>query len=89
MFNASAEFYDLIYTTLKDYVAEAAQISHSLLPRLNPQSQTGPGRCMWHWRARTDSSLPRASSWMAWISIRLLSALRSRNTLQGGSSQRT
>src|SRR5687767_13265326 len=39
MFSASAEFYDLIYSTFKDYVAEAAQIT-SLLRRLNPQSHT-------------------------------------------------
>jgi 2-polyprenyl-3-methyl-5-hydroxy-6-metoxy-1,4-benzoquinol methylase len=38
MFSASAEFYDLIYSTFKDYVAEAAQIA-SLLRRLNPQCQ--------------------------------------------------
>lgn len=39
MFNASAEFYDLIYSTFKDYVAEVAQIT-SLLRRLNPRCQT-------------------------------------------------
>jgi SAM-dependent methyltransferase len=39
MFNASAEFYDLIYSTFKDYVGEAAQIA-GLLRRLNPQCQT-------------------------------------------------
>ena len=39
MFNASAEFYDLIYSTFKDYEAEAAQIS-SLLRQLNPQCKT-------------------------------------------------
>jgi SAM-dependent methyltransferase len=39
MFSASAEFYDLIYSTFKDYVAEVEQIT-SLLRRLNPQSQT-------------------------------------------------
>jgi SAM-dependent methyltransferase len=35
MFDSSAEFYDLIYSTFKDYKAEAAQIG-SLLRRLNP-----------------------------------------------------
>ena len=35
MFSASAEFYDLIYLTFKDYAAEAQQIG-SLLRRLNP-----------------------------------------------------
>jgi SAM-dependent methyltransferase len=35
MFSASAEFYDLIYFTFKDYAAEARQIA-SLLRRLNP-----------------------------------------------------
>ena len=39
MFSASAEFYDLIYSTFKDYVAEVEQIT-SLLHRLNPQCQT-------------------------------------------------
>jgi len=39
MFNASAEFYDLIYSTIKDYTAEAAQIA-SLLRRLSPGCAT-------------------------------------------------
>ena len=39
MFNASAEFYDLIYSTFKDYVAEVEQIT-SLMRRLNPHCQT-------------------------------------------------
>lgn len=39
MFSASAEFYDLIYLTFKDYAAESVQIA-SLLRRLNPQCQT-------------------------------------------------
>jgi SAM-dependent methyltransferase len=39
MFNASAEFYDLIYSTFKDYVAEASQIA-TLLRRCNPLCQT-------------------------------------------------
>jgi SAM-dependent methyltransferase len=39
MFTASAEFYDLIYSTFKDYAGEAAQIA-SLLRRLNPRCQT-------------------------------------------------
>ena len=39
MFSASAEFYDLIYSTFKDYVGEAEQIA-SLLRRLNPQCLT-------------------------------------------------
>jgi SAM-dependent methyltransferase len=39
MFSASAEFYDLIYSTFKDYAGEAAQIA-SLLRRFNPQCQT-------------------------------------------------
>lgn len=36
MFSASAEFYDLIYSTFKDYPGEATQIG-SLLRELNPQ----------------------------------------------------
>jgi SAM-dependent methyltransferase len=39
MFTASAEFYDLIYSTMKGYRAEAAQIS-ALLRRLNPRCRT-------------------------------------------------
>jgi SAM-dependent methyltransferase len=39
MFSSSAEFYDLIYSTFKDYEAEVAQIA-SLLRRLNPQCKT-------------------------------------------------
>jgi SAM-dependent methyltransferase len=39
MFSASAEFYDLIYSTKKDYKAEAARIAE-LLRRLNPQCRT-------------------------------------------------
>jgi SAM-dependent methyltransferase len=39
VFSASAEFYDLIYSTFKDYAAEGAQIA-SLLRRLNPQCRT-------------------------------------------------
>lgn len=39
MFSTSAEFYDLIYSTFKDYVAEVEQIT-SLLRRLNPQCHT-------------------------------------------------
>ena len=39
MFTASAEFYDLIYATLKDYVTEAHQIG-GLLRRLNPRVHT-------------------------------------------------
>lgn len=39
MFSASAEFYDLIYSTFKDYVAEVEQIT-SLLRRLNPECET-------------------------------------------------
>jgi SAM-dependent methyltransferase len=39
MFSVSAEFYDLIYSTFKDYIGEAAQIE-SLLRRLDPQCQT-------------------------------------------------
>ena len=35
MFNASAEYYDLIYAAFKDYAAEITQVS-SLLRRLNP-----------------------------------------------------
>jgi SAM-dependent methyltransferase len=38
MFSASAEFYDLIYSTLKDYISEAAQIA-GLLRQLNPHCQ--------------------------------------------------
>ncbi|OFW20587.1 MAG: hypothetical protein A3G21_21930 [Acidobacteria bacterium RIFCSPLOWO2_12_FULL_66_21] len=36
MFSASAEFYDLIYSTFKDYAAEARQIA-DLLRRINPR----------------------------------------------------
>src|SRR5439155_15466702 len=39
MFTASAEFYDLIYSTFKDYGAEAAQLA-DILHRLNPQCRT-------------------------------------------------
>jgi SAM-dependent methyltransferase len=39
MFSASAEFYDLIYSTFKDYIGEAAQIA-GLLRQLNPHCQT-------------------------------------------------
>jgi SAM-dependent methyltransferase len=39
MFSASAEFYDLIYSTFKDYAAEVEQITN-LLRRLNPKCQT-------------------------------------------------
>jgi len=39
MFNASAEYYDLIYAAFKDYAAEMAQVS-SLLRRLNPDCRT-------------------------------------------------
>ena len=39
MFTASAEYYDLIYSALKDYDAETAQIA-SLLRRLNPTCRT-------------------------------------------------
>jgi len=39
MFTASAEYYDLIYSALKDYDAETAQIA-SLLRRLDPTCRT-------------------------------------------------
>ena len=39
MFSASAEFYDLIYATLKDYASETAQIA-GLLEKLNPQCKS-------------------------------------------------
>jgi SAM-dependent methyltransferase len=39
MFTASAEFYDLIYSTFKDYGAEAAQIA-SVLRGVNPRCRT-------------------------------------------------
>lgn len=39
MFTASAEFYDLIYSTFKDYEAETSQIA-GLLRGLNPQCRT-------------------------------------------------
>jgi SAM-dependent methyltransferase len=39
MFTASAEFYDLIYSTFKDYSAESAQIA-SVLRGLNPRCRT-------------------------------------------------
>jgi SAM-dependent methyltransferase len=39
MFNASAEYYDLIYAAFKDYAAEVLQVS-SLLRRLDPDCRT-------------------------------------------------
>jgi SAM-dependent methyltransferase len=39
MFNASAEYYDLIYSVFKDYASEVAQVT-SLLRRLNPDCHT-------------------------------------------------
>jgi SAM-dependent methyltransferase len=39
MFSATAEFYDLIYSTFKDYEGESAQIA-SLLHSCNPQCRT-------------------------------------------------
>jgi SAM-dependent methyltransferase len=39
VFNASAEYYDLIYAVFKDYAAEIAQVI-SLLRRLNPDCRT-------------------------------------------------
>jgi len=39
MFNASAEYYDLIYSAFKDYASEVAQIA-GLLRRLNPECRT-------------------------------------------------
>ena len=39
MFVASEQFYDLIYSTFKDYAAEAAQIAN-VLRRANPRCQT-------------------------------------------------
>jgi SAM-dependent methyltransferase len=39
MFDASAEYYDLIYAPFKDYEAEAGQIA-SLLRRLSPECRT-------------------------------------------------
>ena len=39
MFSASEEFYDLIYSTFKDYAGEAAQIA-GLLRRFNPRCRT-------------------------------------------------
>lgn len=39
MFTASAEFYDLIYSTFKDYPREATEIA-TLLRRLTPQCET-------------------------------------------------
>jgi SAM-dependent methyltransferase len=39
MFTASAEFYDLIYSTFKDYPREAREIA-TLLRRLNPRCET-------------------------------------------------
>lgn len=39
MFTASAEFYDLIYSTKKDYAAEAAQVA-AWLRRLHPRCRT-------------------------------------------------
>jgi SAM-dependent methyltransferase len=39
VFNASAEYYDLIYSAFKDYAAEVAQVA-SLLKQLNPDCRT-------------------------------------------------
>jgi SAM-dependent methyltransferase len=39
MFDASAEYYDLLYATFKDYAAETADIT-ALLRRLNPACRT-------------------------------------------------
>ena len=39
MFDASAEYYDLLYSTFKDYAAETAAIA-AMLRRLNPQCRT-------------------------------------------------
>jgi SAM-dependent methyltransferase len=39
MFNASAEYYDVIYAAFKDYAAEVAQVT-TLLRRLNPRCHT-------------------------------------------------
>src|SRR5579859_3379863 len=39
MFDASAEYYDLLYSTFKDYAAETAAIA-ALLRRLNPACRT-------------------------------------------------
>src|SRR5215471_11206243 len=39
MFDASAEYYDLVYSTFKDYAAETAAIA-ALLRRLNPACRT-------------------------------------------------
>jgi SAM-dependent methyltransferase len=39
MFTASAEYYDLIYSTFKDYAAETAQIA-ALVRRANPDCRT-------------------------------------------------
>ena len=39
MFHSSSEFYDLIYSTIKDYPSEAKQIA-GLLRRLHPQCET-------------------------------------------------
>src|SRR5215471_16221397 len=39
MFDASAEYYDLLYSTFKDYAAETAVIA-ALLRRLNPNCRT-------------------------------------------------
>jgi SAM-dependent methyltransferase len=39
MFNASAEYYDVIYGAFKDYATEVAQVT-SLLRRLNPDCRT-------------------------------------------------
>ena len=39
MFSASAEYYDLIYSTFKDYSSEAALVA-ALLRQFNPHSRT-------------------------------------------------
>ena len=63
MFSASAQFYDLIYSTFKDYVAEAEQIT-SLLRRLNPSATRSLTLRVVPASTR-DFSLPEASPWMA------------------------
>jgi hypothetical protein len=63
MLRASAEFYDLIYSTFKDYVAEVEQI-----PVCCVDSTRGPARSLTlrvALASTRDCSLPKASSWMA------------------------
>ncbi len=43
MFTKSAQYYDLIYSSFKDYLDEARKIT-DLIERLNPNAQTIAGQ---------------------------------------------